>query len=44
MKYLQTVFFPKLPLHIDEEFTDDQAHLQGLSHGTTSQFKINMKL
>lgn len=44
MKYLQTFFFPELSLHIDEEFMDDQAHLKGLAHGTTSQFKINIQL
>jgi len=28
-------FLPELSLHIDEEFTDDQAHLNGLAHGIT---------
>lgn len=44
MKYLQTFFFPELSSHIDEEFMADQAHLKGLAHGTTSQFKINIQL
>lgn len=43
MKY-KHFLFPELSLHSDEEFTDDQAHLKGLAHETTSQFKSNTQL
>lgn len=43
MKY-KYFLFPELPLHIDEEFMDDQAYLKGLSHESTSQFKSNTQL
>lgn len=41
---IQTLLFPELSSHIDEKFMDDQAHLKGLAHETTSQFKPKTQL